>query len=70
MSESSSFRIKRREVGGEIKKVLTDEPFGIFGVRKRRWATLGEDGAQELLVGLGISRRLHHDNRVGCCIDD
>ena len=49
VSEGSSFGFERRESGGEGEEVLTDEPFGVFGVREGRRAALGEDGGEELL---------------------
>lgn len=41
---------------GERDQVLADQPFYIFGVGERRWTTLGEDAAQELLDVLGVRR--------------
>lgn len=45
VSENGGFGFERREGSGERKKVLTDEPFGVLGVRKRRRASLRKDGA-------------------------
>lgn len=43
VSVGGGFGFERREGGEEREEVLTDKPFGVFGVRESGGAALGED---------------------------
>lgn len=44
VGESGGLGLERRKSLDEREKVLADEPFDVFGVRKRRWTSLRENG--------------------------